>query len=192
MKAESTMNKHIRASDYILPPIVLDEHGNDPNDGIKYINIYAHGAEELGRLLAPITHMPFTHPDYGNFQNLQGFWEWLKSKERPDALRYVTGRQAIEIGRGLTKDYVERFHDIILEANFCRIDQNQQLHEAFLKSELPFEMYYLKNPHSHNPLPIRPSTRELMVNSFTELRDMMKAGHRPSGFEHYIRPACAR
>lgn len=184
--------KPLHAVDVLLPPILLDENGKAIDDGVKYINIYDFGEKELGRMLSPVTHMPFVHPAYGSFQNLQGFWEWIKSEERPDAIRYVSGKQAVHIGRGLTKIYLPNFEELIMQANFCRIDQNEKLRKEFLLSSLPFEMFYIRNPDSPQRLPVRPSNREIIVNATTKVRELMWHGNVPDGFESYVRPPFAR
>ena len=182
----------LTATDIILPQIVLNDKGEDEKDGKDYINIYDKGSDELGRMLSPIAHMPFIHPAYGGFQNLQAFWEWIKSEERPDAIRYVSGKQAIEIGRGLKKIYLENFQQLIVQANFCRIDQNEKLRKLFLLSSLPFEMYFIRNPGTLNVLAIRPSNRDIIVDATTSVRELMWHDHVPEGFEEYVRPRVSR
>jgi hypothetical protein len=184
--------KHLTAADVILPTILLNPDGKDDKDGKEYINIYDKGTTDLGRWLAPIAHMPFVHPLYGGFQNLQCFWEWIKSEERPDAIRYVSGKQAVEIGRGLSKIYLPNFEDLIVQANFCRIDQNERLRKEFLLSALPFEMYFIRNPDTAHALPIRPSNRDIIVKAITDVRELMWHGNLPEGFTDYVRPRVSR
>jgi hypothetical protein len=190
--ADEHTAKPLHAGDVVLPSIIIDEKGEVPDDGVKFINIYDFGNSELGRMLSPITHMPFVHPVYGSFQTLQGFWEWIKSEERPDAIRYVSGKQAVHIGRGLTKIYLANFQELIVQANFCRIDQNERLRKEFLLSSLPFEMYYIRNPGTKDAIAIRPSNREIIVQATQQVRDLMWHGNVPEGFEAYVRPPVAR
>jgi len=161
-------------------------------DNITHINIYKYSASELGKLLAPVTHMPFVHPTLGSFQNLQGFWEWIRSKDRPDALRFASGSRAIGIGRSLVKIRVDDFEAIFLEASFCRIDQNQKLRELFLRSTLPFDMYFLMDPNNPESLAQRPGSRDIVVDTFTKLRTMMSFDEMPPGFGNYRRPLSSR
>lgn len=182
--------------DIILPPIALDEEGKDPANGVKYINIYDEGKDDdegkLGRMLSPVNHMPFTHPLYGPFQNFQAFWEWIKSDERPDSIRYVSGKQAVRIGRSLTKIYLANFQQLVEQALFCQIDQNERLRKEFLCSALPFEMYYVRNPETPQAIAIRPSNRDIIVQALTKVRELMWHESLPEGMENYVRPRHAR
>jgi hypothetical protein len=46
-------------------------------DGVTHINVYSRGNTELGRLLSNFAHTPFSHPEFGEFASVEGFWYWL-------------------------------------------------------------------------------------------------------------------
>jgi hypothetical protein len=144
-----------------------------PKDGVDHINIWAKGETELGRLLAHFTRSHFVHPYFGPFNSMEGFWYYIKSEEQDDELRRLSGLEAKNYGRQMTDRWIENFFDIIIAANYHKIDQNDKLRELFVSSTLPFDMYYLHGPDC---VLIRPSGYGWLVEGFEKLRKLMKAG----------------
>jgi hypothetical protein len=121
------------------------------NDGIDHINIYSKGKTEIGRLLTNFAHTPFTHPKYGIFQSVEGFWYFLKTGTKHDNLKYLYGYEAKRIGKTYAmerkdledkKGIPEEFKKEILEAIRCKLRQNKHIVKLLVESDLPFSHYY--------------------------------------------------
>lgn len=153
------------------------------DDGVAFINIYIKGVTELGRKASHFTHMPFVHPVYGPFQNMEGYWHYIKSEERPDELRYMTGHQAKMFAASLKQREVDNFQELIFEGNYCKAIQNPEYKDLLMnfKPELPFEHFYMWGEDQSNASPIRPRTFEWLTASFERLREMLIAGGIPDG-----------
>ena len=57
---------------------MMPEYTDSTTDGIDHINIYSKGYTKLGRLLSNFTKSEFTHPIYGHFMSVEGFWYYIK------------------------------------------------------------------------------------------------------------------
>lgn len=115
-------------------------------DGIDHINIYSKGKTELGRKLTNFADIEFTHPEFGYFRTIEGFWYWLGC--RNNDLRLVDGPTAKRVGRELgAADWLPegKFRDYIKEALVLRFKQHPELEQEFLKSTLPLTHYYEYN-----------------------------------------------
>lgn len=160
-------------------PLVVKPRPIPQDDGITHINIGSKAATELGRELAHFTHKPFVHPEHGPFDTMEGYWQWVKSKDRPDELRYMTGHNAKKFGGTIEREYIEDFQELILEGNYCKIVQNPELMHLLLDSTLPFDHYYLFDDKVDSP--VRPRGHEWLVASFDTLRTMLRDGDKPKG-----------
>ena len=154
------------------------------DDGITHINVWIKGKTELGRMLAHFYESPFTHPFFGPFVSMEGFWHYIQSEEQPDILRSLSGIAAKKKGKTLTWKYVDNFHDIINGGNFYKVEQNETIRKLFLESTLPFDYYYLFTPKGDaaglSPTIVRPTGYDWLITGFEEIRNMMKNGERPS------------
>lgn len=146
-------------------------------DGQDHINIWAQGDTELGRLLAHFTFSPFVHPYFGPFNSMEGFWHYIKTEEKDDALRRLHGLEAKKYGKRLTEIRVDNFPEIIKVGNYHKIDQNPRLRELFVASTLPFESYYRHGPGG---VVIRPESGEWLAEQFDQLRTMMQYCIKPT------------
>jgi hypothetical protein len=153
----------------------------DTGDGVNHINIWAHGKTELGKLLAHFSHTPFKHPYFGPFNSMEGFWYYIKTEERDDALRRLSGKRAKDLGKQYERKYIKNFHEIIITANFYKIEQNPRIKELMIESTLPFQYYYLYGEHQ---LRIDPPGYEWLVKGFEEIRTMLKEGRRPPDLDY--------
>ncbi len=161
-------------------------------DGISHINIYLLGKTPLGQMLAHFFRAPFKHPDLGPFDSLEGYWHWVKSKDRPDKLRYLSGFSAKRTGAETEKlSNVPDFQELILEGNYCKITQNEEILKLFAESTLPFEHYYMwkqEDPESEDNYPIRPRSMDWLIPQFELLRDMIRNGAVPPRLEGKVTP----
>lgn len=161
-------------------PLTPANHTPD-GDGVDHINIHVDGKTELGRMLSTFHRSQFTHPWFGPFNSMEGFWFYIKTKEKPDELRMLSGLKAKKLGKSLTRQWVENFTDIITAANYFKIEQNPHLKKLFLESTLPFDHYYLHGP---GKVMIRPKGHEWLVAGFEQIRQWMREGKRPPEIDY--------
>jgi len=136
-------------------------------DGITHINIDYRGNSELGRLLHQFTPAPFTHPHFGKFASVEGFWQYIRSVERDDRLRKLSGIVAFKHGQK-AKEYRDMNYCEVLDmANYYKIDQNPKIKKLMIKSTLPFECYYTQGEGNIVTLPVN---RARVIDCFTKLR----------------------
>lgn len=161
-------------------------------DGVSHINIYLLGKTPLGQMLAHFFRSPFKHPDLGPFDSMEGYWHWVKSVDRPDKLRYLSGFSAKRTGSELEKQSnIPDFQELILEGNYCKITQNPELLKLFVESELPFEHYYMwkqEEPDAEDNRPIRPRSMDWLVPQFEHLRALIRNGLVPPRLEGKVTP----
>lgn len=146
----------------------------DVDDGVKYINI--NGRTELGKLLANFAFTPFVHPYFGPFNCMEGFWHYIRNKEKDDRFRNMDGSEAKKLASKLTMEYVKDFRAIIEVAMFYKVDQNPRLKELLLESTLPFVYYYRFGP---GDLAINPRGHDWMVKMIANVRTMIQEGNCP-------------
>lgn len=139
-------------------------------DGIDHINIHSVGLTSLGRALSHFAHDPFTHPHYGPFYSIEGFWYFARSgfnESVAGKVRSLSGFRAKKFGRELPTVRCEHFKDEIIAANYQKIIQNESLRSAVIESELPFDHYYtFGNSDRH----ITPNSAEWLLEGFEEIR----------------------
>lgn len=159
----------------------IREKTKKTGDGITYINIWIYGKTEVGRALSHFYESPFLHPYFGQFNSMEGFWYYIKTREKDDRLRILAAAEAKALGKTLTRYYVKNFHEIINAANFYRIEQNEKIKKLLMESTLPFEYYYLFGPGS---VLIRPKGHEWLIEGFEEIRTMFREGRRPAEIDY--------
>lgn len=143
-------------------------------DGPVLINIYSKGLTPLGRGLTHFANTPFTHPDYGPFNCMEGFWHWFKSVERDDRLRTMMGHEALAFGRTQTVKYDPDFNQKIMEANLHKINQYPHLKAMLIESTKPFDHYYFYGKDGSQII-IRPKCQKWLCEGFEEIRRNLKA-----------------
>lgn len=170
----------------------MDNIYTPETDGVNHINIHINARTELGRMLSYFYEIPFTHPYFGPFVSMEGFWHFVQGYTRDpvervqiklDELRGLSGQRAKNFGKQLDWYHVESFKEIILAAHFYKIEQNQDVLDLLIASTLPFDTYYVFKPEGdaagasnriiHNP------GYEWQVQAFEDIRKMLKNGERP-------------
>jgi len=156
----------------------------NPDDGVTHINIWLHGQEPLGRMLSHFYKMHFTHPVLGPFNSMEGLWYYVKAVhpetgKKDDTLRKLYGIKAKDRGKQLKNMYVENFRDIIIAANFYKIEQNPDLLKQFTESTLPFKMYFY-----YNDVLVEQPEYDWLVEGFEEIRRMFKENRRPKELDY--------
>lgn len=177
----NTAQKERSAAESAATDLATNKKQHAESDGKTHINIWIEAKTKLGRMLARQYHTPFTHPFFGPFNSMEGFWQYVQGETPDDSLRWMTGVEARNFGKNKPRRYVPNFQEIILAANFFKIEQNPKILDLFKKSTLPFDVYYLFGPGG---VVIRPKGSEWIVESFEEIRRMMKEDRRPSDIDY--------
>lgn len=145
-------------------------------DGEDHINIYDHGATELGAILVHNSNLTFVHNIFGKFSNMEAFWHYIQSEERDDRIRTMVGQVLKNFARKLTTTRVTNFRAIIMDANYQRIKQYEPVVAAMKDSTLPFDCYYVNETTG---LRTRPVFFPWLVLGFEEIRRALKENREP-------------
>jgi hypothetical protein len=158
-----------------LPALLIPRKSAKPDDdGITHINISMTGQTELGRKLAHFAVTPFIHPIYGPFKSMEGFWHYVKAEEPDDNFRTLTASRAKAYAKTKQKRiWRENFVEIINEANYHKVAQNEDIRQAMIASTLPFEHYYLFGP---NQVQVFPQQATWLCAGFREIRALLREG----------------
>ena len=144
-------------------------------DDVDHINISDNAVTELGQALSLRSKINFKHLIFGNFQSIESFWFYIRSTERDDRLRTLSGLGLNKFAKTLTLVLVKNFRAIILEAMYQRIYQNAALYDEFFKSELPFDYYHT----NENGIRIRPNFATWIIAGLEEIRLAIQAQRDP-------------
>lgn len=145
-------------------------------DGQDHINIHVHAVTDLGRFLAPPSNTPFDHPYFGPFNSMEGFWYYIKSAHKDEALRTLWGKDARTLGQQQPEVQVPNFFQIIRAANYYKIEQSHSMQQLLIESTLPFDHYYVDR---YSGQVVRPHAAANLVRDFEEIRQLFKSGRRP-------------
>jgi len=176
----------------LLVSTMVDSEITVDRDGINHINVYSKGKTELGRMLSHFDKSPFTHPYFGPFQSMEGFWYYLKSgapyghiQDGIEHLRQLHGYKAKQLGKTFQKHEIPFFKEDILYANCQKILQNKKLRELLCLSDLPFTHHYVieyqdkKTGESKNHIiPVKDC--DWLVEGLEDIRKCLKTKTTPS------------
>jgi hypothetical protein len=162
----------------------------DPTkDGVDFINIYSQGKTGIGKKLSHFAHTPFTHPFFGPFESMEGFWFYMKTGKQHDQLRSLYGNRAKQYGKQLKTIHYAEFKEDILAGNYQKIIQDEALCQAFINSDLPLTHYYLfKRGVSEQsamdskipPLVIFPKNSDWLIDGLEDIRTALKQKRIPN------------
>lgn len=149
-------------------------------DGIDHINTHPTALTQLGKDLSHFQHKPFTHPYFGNFYSIEGFWYFMRSIKKDDRLRYLSGRRAKQVGKDLPYQWYPNFKEDILAASYQKIIQHEDIRLAMIESTLPFDNYYLfksvDDPKEAPSVHTTPQPSHWLVQGLEDIRKALKAG----------------
>lgn len=114
------------------------------NDGVDHINVSQHGKTQLGMMLDNLADVQFTHPDYGRFRTVEGFYWWLVSGKKVQEFRDCDGRDALEMGKRFHNDphhLSGRLFNQVANAIYLKVMQNPGLKRMLRESTLPITCY---------------------------------------------------
>lgn len=138
------------------------------NDGVTHINIHWFGNTSLGRSLYRGAGTPFVHPKLGPFNHLEGFWFYISRESHSDDYRRLPPKKIRELAKNDRKIIVADFKTLILEAQYCKISQNETLKKELIENQLPFDYYYFFGESS---VPIRVSFHDWFIQQILTVRD---------------------
>jgi len=156
-------------------------------DGITHINTHTKGAHPLGRMLSDYYEAPFIHPYFGRFKCIRGFWYYIRGGCKDDRFRNLNGYRAKERAKRGEQDgtyekcKVPHLKDVLLHANFAKIDQNEDIKKALIESTLPFDHYFVYGP---GKVVTMPDGSEWLIEIFTELREVFRGNKQLEPFKY--------
>lgn len=155
------------------------------NDGVDHINIFSKGKTELGRMLSHFYLAPFIHSYFGPFQSMEGLWYYVRAEQPDDKLRMLHGHEAKFYGKELKSKFLSNFHTIVIDANYQKIVQNDDIKKLMIESTLPFDHYYIfGNDKSYKQVKL--AQFEWLIDGFESIRTKLKNN------ETYVSPDYAK
>lgn len=159
-------------------------HPHSEMDGVDHINIDSRAKTELGRWLTHMQEAHFKHTRFGPFSSMEGFWAFARNGCTGDQYRRYRGMTAVRASRKIETRKLANFYEIMLEANYAKIDQHPAFKKALIESTLPFEHYYIHGPKGAKAgspgILIKPAMDDMMVTMMTQLREMFRNGEVPA------------
>lgn len=149
------------------------------NDGVDHINVYSHGATDLGRKLSHFCYSQFLHPYFGPFYSMEGFWYFMRNGKLDDTLRYLYGRKAKVVGRMAPARWYSDFKEDILAANYQKIIQNRDINDLFVASTLPLDHYYKFKSRAGLEYLINPKDNDWLIDGLQDIRTALQKGEVP-------------
>lgn len=146
-------------------------------DGIDHINIYQHGETTLGQALDRLADLPFKHNVYGKFRSIEGFWHYMRSIDRDDTFRVLSGYKARQAGDSIKEQFIENFKFIIADACWQKINAYPALRDELKELTLPLDAYYVHN--AAQKVWIRPTNSMWLVPCFHEIRVALQENREP-------------
>lgn len=146
-------------------------------DGTDHINIWDKGNTLLGQLLSHSAALSFTHSIFGRFSTVESFWHYIRSVERDDRIRTMSGITLKRFSEKLQTVRVRNFKAIIMDTNWQKIKQYPDLLEELRDSELPIECYY--HYKREDGVRIRPNFSPWLILGFVEIRNALKENREP-------------
>jgi hypothetical protein len=147
-------------------------------DGIDHLNIWNKGSTNLGQFLDQRTQAQFVHNVLGRFCSIETFWKYVLSAERCDEIRSLSGRRLRNFERKLTRAEVFNFREIIMDANWQKLQQYPQWADALRDCELKLECYYVYK--REDGVRIRPDCGPWLILGFDEIRTALREERLPN------------
>lgn len=148
----------------------------DPkNDGVDHINIHSAAATELGRLLDNLASVPFSHPKYGEFKTVEGFYWYLVCGESVEDFRRLNGYEVRRHAKELANDPKHISGRCVHEAStatYLKVTQNPHLKKLLRESDLPLTCYVLYG--TTNSKILNGKAHQNHVTMLQVLRDQLK------------------
>lgn len=141
------------------------------DDGVTHINIDLRAKTKLGRQLSHVYRLQYEHPEFGPFVSIQGLIGFIRSGCMDDQFHYLAGMAARDRSLATNSDFILGFREIVMEANYFKIVQNDELRKLFVESTLPFDQYYL---HDITQRPIHTPAASWVLPGMETIRQLLK------------------
>lgn len=111
-------------------------------EGYDHINISMKSALPIGRALSLSFQSTFIHPEHGMFKSFEGYYYWIRTGQRLNKFKNLSGFHSYNEGKGLplTKMTPKIKTDLIEGLTF-KIIQNEYIQKLMVQSTLPFVYY---------------------------------------------------
>lgn len=134
-------------------PTPDDTREINPNlEGLTHIRVDQQSNSFLGKALSPEHPAVFYHPEFGIFLSISSMAAYLSTKQVDENLRSLTGMDLVNYMQenGLESNPHEAFTDrdtfkILKSAVVYRLLSKPEILEAFIKNDLPFHVYRIKD-----------------------------------------------
>lgn len=146
-------------------------------DGEDHINIWHHGSTIVGAAMSHYSPLGINHPQYAHFACVDGFWQWVVSRENDDRLRVLTGNPLRSLAKKMTHRRIPNLRMVIMAACWLKVQQHNDLAKAIKTSTLPFDCYY--HEAKNKQLRIRPYYANWYTFGFEEIRKALKERREP-------------
>ena len=144
-------------------------------DGVDHINIYSKGKTPLGRWLTNFSLSPFTLTDHGDFESIEGYWYWLSTGCKHDALRLLFGVEAKRTGKTFERvEYEGDFEEAIKKAIREKLLQHPKMLNQLIDSELYLTHYYVYG-YSDDNCKVVPAGYEWITEYIDSIRQSCKS-----------------
>jgi predicted NAD-dependent protein-ADP-ribosyltransferase YbiA (DUF1768 family) len=115
-------------------------------DGVDHINIYSKGMTRVGKLLTNFASTPFSL-DGVYFKSAESYWFYCKAELMGlpfEHFKDLSAYEAKTLGKKLVGDfeYTDHFKFCIKRGLMAKINQNEEVRNLLLESELPLVHYY--------------------------------------------------
>lgn len=145
-------------------------------DGVDHVNIWERAETDLGRALSMDSAIGLEHHIFGRFSTMEGFWHYIRSEERDDRLRSMSGANLKAFKNKLSPVRITNFKAVIMDSMYQRICQCGPLLQEFKNSVLPFDLYWVANATG---LRCRPAYFGWFIAGLEEIREAFKADRVP-------------
>lgn len=111
-------------------------------DGSTHLNVYSAGKTLVGRFATNFATARFTHPEFGDFVCVEGFWHWYATGMQHEIYRYHRGSACKVIAKWHTKVPVTDFEARVREAINAKYKAHPEQLAALMATDLPLVHYY--------------------------------------------------
>lgn len=116
---------------------------NPSEDGKSHLNIYSKSRTSIGKKLSNIATIPLSHPIYGNFISMEGYWYWLSTGMTHSEFRLMDGWTAKGHGRNIDRKFYPDFQTEIVHGLNCKFHSNESLLDEFMDiGDIPLTHYH--------------------------------------------------
>jgi hypothetical protein len=170
-----------------LKPVTEPTYGEE---GVDHINISIKSSTKLGRFLSNRFKTPFTHPEFGEFQSVEGLWCYLSyeipSKGIEDRIRRLHFSNTTKFVNNLVKKKTDGFKNHIYETILSKMYTHPEMARELIANKLPLLMYYT----NENGVRVNIGHGDWLIPMFVKIRNQLESvyGSEATGADEGIKP----